>query len=225
MYFQSDLGIHKKGRIWSANPCQMRIRLFYVHIGKSVQNTICQSEEAFVKTHKRKLLMIRIIRKSWYIILHLEKRRRKYILNRHEKQMEYKEHERILECSAGNDTIKDEYISQDSAEKRKKVFDQRSSAKKSSSRWKLKRWSHHNICWCWYEKYAKLEDFCIQRPCIFIYMKRVVTWNRRKKIVNFNDFFWQKIQCWHCILWKKKNKEKNVKGFFFPVTENVETSA
>ena len=23
---------------------------------------------------------------------------------------------------------------------------------------------------------------------------------------------------------KKKNKEKNVKGFFFPVTENVETS-
>ena len=53
--------------------------------------------------------------------------------------MEYKEHERILECSAGNDTIKDEYISQDSAEKRKKVFDQRSSAKKSSSRGKLKR--------------------------------------------------------------------------------------
>ena len=47
--------------------------------------------------------------------------------------MEYKEHERILERSAGNDTIKDEYISQDSAEKRKKVFDQRSSAKKSSS--------------------------------------------------------------------------------------------
>ena len=48
--------------------------------------------------------------------------------------MEYKEHERILERSAGNDTIKYEYISQDSAEKRKKVFDQRSSAKKSSSR-------------------------------------------------------------------------------------------
>ena len=71
--------------------------------------------------------------------LTLRKKRRKYILNRHEKQMEYKEHERILECSAGNDTIKDEYISQDSAEKRKKVFDQRSSAKKSSSRAKLKR--------------------------------------------------------------------------------------
>ena len=53
--------------------------------------------------------------------------------------MEYKEHERILERSAGNDTIKGEYISQDSAEKRKKVFDQRSSAKKSSSRAKLKR--------------------------------------------------------------------------------------
>ena len=71
--------------------------------------------------------------------LTLRKKRRKYILNRHEKQMEYKEHERILERSAGNDTIKDEYISQDSAEKRKKVFDQRSSAKKSSSRAKLKR--------------------------------------------------------------------------------------
>ena len=66
--------------------------------------------------------------------LTLRKKRRKYILNRHEKQMEYKEHERILERSAGNDTIKYEYISQDSAEKRKKVFDQRSSAKKSSSR-------------------------------------------------------------------------------------------
>ena len=174
MYFQSDLGIHKKGRIWSANPCQMRI---FLHIGKSVQNTICQSEEAFVKTHKRKLLMIRIIRKSWYIILHLEKKKEihtKYTKNKWNTK-------RILERSAGNDTIKDEYISQDSAEKRKKVFDQRSSAKKSSSRGKLKRWSHHNIRWCWYEKYAKLEDFCIQRPCIFIYMKRVVTWNRRKK--------------------------------------------
>ena len=56
---------------------------------------------------------------------------------------------------------------------RKKVFDQ-SSEKKSSSRGKLRRWSHHNIRSCWYEKYAKLEDFCIPKPSIFIYKKRVV---------------------------------------------------
>ena len=158
--------------------------------------------------------------------LTLRKKRRKYILNRHEKQMEYKEHVRILERIALEMTPLKMSTSAKILRKNAKKFLIKGVVRKNQVQdeswkdeviiisvgvdmknmqsWKIFAYRDHASSFTWNGWWHEIEEKKSWILTIFLAENSMLTLHPLKK---------------------KKNKEKNVKGFFFPVTENVETSA